>query len=181
MDNRHHGLDPRQAGDMFFLVSLALALGTAHVAEEPRAPSVEPVETRPDLQRSLDVLHGWDARREAAWAASDADRLRRLYTPGSSAGRADVRLLRAYAARGLVVRRLETQVFAVRALRTTPRRVTLRVFDRVAGGEVDSGGTTRPLPSTRPAVRDVTFRRLDGAWRVAEVSARGRGPRGSRR
>ncbi len=127
------------------------------------------------------MLHDWDARREAAWAASDPGQLRRLYTPGSSAGRADVRLLRAYAVRGFVVRRLETQVFAVRVLRTTPRRITLRVFDRVAGGEVSSAGTRRPLASTRPALRDVTFQRLGGDWVVSEVSARGPGPRGSRR
>ena len=122
------------------------------------------------------MLHDWDARREAAWAASDPGRLRRLYTPGSSAGRADVRLLRAYAVRGFVVRRLETQVFAVRALRTTPRRITLRVFDRVAGGEVASAGKPRPLPSTRPALRDVTFQRLGGAWRGVRGQCEGSRP-----
>ncbi|MET0999084.1 MAG: hypothetical protein ABWX73_10245 [Marmoricola sp.] len=158
---------------MWLLLALSLAL------PQP-APPVEPIETRPALRAALHLLHDWDARREAAWAASDTGRLRRLYTPDSSAGQADARLLRAYTARGLVVRRLETQVFAVRVLRARPRETTLRVFDRVAGGEVVRAGKRRPLPSTRPALRDVTFRRSEGGWRVAEVSARGPGPRGSR-
>jgi hypothetical protein len=157
---------------MWLMLALSLALAPTTSAEPSEARSVG---------AALTVLHDWDARREQAWAASDRARLARLYTPGSSAGRVDVRLLRAYASRGLVVRRLETQVFAVRVLASGPRRIVLRVFDRVAGGAVTAGGDRRALPSTSPAVRDVTFRRLEGDWRVSEVSARGPGPRGSRR
>ena len=76
---------------------------------------------RADLVDALEVLHAWDTRRARAWAEADADALRALYVRGSAAGRADVRLLRAYAARGLVVRRLVTQVFAVRVLRSDAR------------------------------------------------------------
>jgi hypothetical protein len=157
---------------MWFLLALSLAFAPTTSAEPSEARSVG---------AALTVLHDWDARREQAWAASDRARLARLYTPGSSAGRADVRLLRAYASRGLVVRRLETQVFAVHVLASGPRRIVLRVFDRVAGGAVAASAESRRLPSTLPALRDVTFERFDGVWRVSEVSARGPGPRGSRR
>ncbi len=167
---------------MWFLLALSLALPQAAPSPSvhPGPPSVHLVDTQP-VRRGLELLHDWDARREAAWAASDLGRLRLLYEPDSSAGHADVRLLRAYTARGFVVRRLETQVFAVRPLRSTARVITLRVFDRVAGGEVVSGGKPRLLPSTRPALRDVTFVLSGETWRVSEVSARGAGPRGSRR
>ena len=165
---------------MWFVLALTLAFGPAYAGAGQQTTPVEPGGARSALRHGLDVLHDWDSRREAAWAASDPSRLHRLYTPGSSAGRADVRLLRAYAVRGFVVRRLETQVFAVRVLRMTPRRITLRVLDRVAGGVLTSAGKRRPLASTRPALRDVTFQRLGGDWVVSDVSARGPGPRGSR-
>src|SRR4051794_14158665 len=72
---------------------------------------------RPGLLAALDVLHGWDDRRAEAWAGADESALRSLYLPGSAAGQADVGMLRAYEQRGVVVRRLVTQVFAVRVLR----------------------------------------------------------------
>ena len=99
---------------MWFLVLLGLLAPT--VVEPPRV--VEP--RRADLVVALEVLRHWDARRAAAWADADVRALRRLYVPGSGAGRADARLLEAYGARELVVRRLETQVFAVRVLERQP-------------------------------------------------------------
>jgi len=135
-------------------------------------PSRAGIGGRPEtatLRRGLDVLHAWDGRREAAWRSSDARTLRALYLPRSSAAGADVRLLRAYTARGLVVRRIRTQVFSVRVLRSGPGGFTLRVVDRVAAGLVASSGGVRRLPSTAPLTRTITFRRTGGRWLVASV------------
>jgi len=136
--------------------------------------------TRIDLVKALEVLHEWDADRARAWAQADPDALRALYVRGSGAGRADVQLLRAYRARGLVVRRLVTQVFAVRVLRTTYASLRLRVFDRVAGGEVLEHGMVTLLRSSRAVTRTITFRRDSATWRVCEISGSGRGPRAAR-
>ncbi len=149
-------------------------------------PVARPVATAPvaatriDLLNALEVLHDWDADRARAWARGDLVALRALYTRGSRAGRADVQLLCAYRARGLVVRRLATQVFAVRVLRTTEAALRLRVSDRVAGGEVLERGKVTPLRSSRPVTRTITFRLDRGTWRVSEISGSGRGPRAAR-
>jgi hypothetical protein len=136
--------------------------------------------TRVDLVNALEVLHDWDAHRGRAWARADPVALSGLYTHGSRAGRADVQLLHAYRARGLVVRRLETQVFAVRVLRTTEAALRLRVFDRVAGGELLGHGKATSLRSSHPVTRTITFRLDGGTWRVDEISGSGRGPRAAR-
>jgi hypothetical protein len=130
---------------------------------------------RADLAEALGVLRGWDTRRARAWAGEDVAALRALYLPGAGAGRADVRLLRAYRARGLVVRRLETQVLAAWVLHRDSRSLRLRVVDRVAGGELRArtGGRDSPLASTVPAARTVVFRRTPNGWRVARVSGSG--------
>ena len=175
---------------MRFLVVLVLVgVGATPLVEE-RAPAsvskprvvsfrqAQPTTTpKPDLVAGLAVLRAWDARRARAWSRSDEDGLRALYVPGSAARRADVRLLRDYRDRGLVVRRLVTQVFAVAVRHRGPEVLRLRVFDRVAGGEVVRRGRTEPLGSTRPVTREVVFRRVDATWRVAEVSGSERAPR----
>ena len=138
------------------------------------------VATRTELVAGIEVLHDWDARRARAWAQADPDALRALYVRGSGAGEADVRLLQAYRARGLVVRRLVTQVFAVQVVPSNDSSVRLRVFDRVAGGEVLEHGDVGPLRSSRPATRTITFRRDSGTWRVSVISGSGRGPRAAR-
>ena len=148
-------------------------------ADEPVVAS-HAATTRTHLVEALAVLHSWDGHRAGAWARADPDALRALYVSGSAAGRADLRLLRAYRARGLVVRRLVTQVFAVRVLRRTGSVLRLRVFDRVAGGEVLEHGTVVPLRSSPPVTRTITFRLDSGTWRVSEVSGSGRGPRAAR-
>ena len=147
------------------LVLVALGVPPAAAARTSQVPH-----RRAEVRSALEVLHGWDDRRARAWARSDAAALRALYVPGSLAARADVRLLRSYTARGLVVRRLVTQVFGVRVLRQTPRRVTVRVLDRVAGGRVDDGSRALPLPSSRPALRRIDFRRTGDTWQVVTVT-----------
>jgi hypothetical protein len=161
------------------VAGLVLALSSAHpVPVAAQAPGSGLVE-------ALAVLHGWDALRSRAWTAGDPEALRSLYVRGSAAGRADVRLLRAYDERGVVVRRIQTQVFAVRVLRRDAGTLVLRVFDRVAGGELVQDGHAAPLHSSRPVSRNIEFRRVAGEWRVVavsdSVSGWGRGPRAVRR
>jgi hypothetical protein len=169
---------------MRFLGALPLLIGLAAAAPTPGHPVGQPVTAGSrgqDLVVALEVLHGWDARRAEAWATVDEEAVRSLYVSGSLAGRADVRLLRAYADRGLVVRRLVTQVFAVRLLHRDAESVRLRVFDRVAGGEVTREGDPEPLGSSRPVTRTVELRLVSGSWRVAAVSRSGGAPHAVRR
>jgi hypothetical protein len=112
------------------------------------------------------VLAAWDRRRAAAWSAGEAEALRRLYVPGSRAGRADVRLLGTYAAAGVRVRRLTTQVFSVEVLDRRSGRYRLRVVDRVAGGELVQNGRTRPLASGPVVTRRVELVHRPDGWRV---------------
>jgi hypothetical protein len=113
------------------------------------------------------VLHDWDDRRAAAWAAGDVGALRALYTPGSAAGRADVAMLRAWRARGLRVTGLRMQLLAVHVRLRAPDRLVLVVTDRLAGGVVVPGplGLPRDLPSRHV----VTMRRVAGEWRVSRA------------
>jgi hypothetical protein len=143
----------------------ALAVPSASVATDG-----PPAARRDDVRRALVVLHDWDERRARAWAASDARALRALYVSGSTAARSDVRLLRSYAARGFVVRRLVTQVFGVRVLRSAADLIVLRVLDRVAGGQVVDGDRVLALPSTRPVVRRIVLQRVGTTWKVARVT-----------
>lgn len=147
---------------MRILVVVPLLVGLALPVPAAATP-------RADLVGALEVLHAWDASRAEAWADSDAVALGSLYVRGSDAGLADVRLLRSYEARGDVVRRLVTQVFAVTVLHHDRSTLRLRVFDRVAGGEVVHEGRTKVLSSTSPAVRTVAFRSVSGVWRVEAV------------
>lgn len=146
------------------LVLTALAGSSAEAAGGAPRPGA-----RVAVVEALEVLHDWDRRRAGAWASSDEQAMRSLYLAGSSAARKDVRLLRSYRARGLVVRRIVTQVFGVRLLHRQPGRLTMRVLDRVAGGLVDDGDRELALPSSRPAVRRIEFRRIGGTWKVATV------------
>ena len=119
--------------------------------------------------RVVAALRNWDRRRSDAWSAGDAGALRDLYRPGSTAGRADVRLLRAYAASGWRVRGLSTQVFTVRLLQRRGDTWTVRVVDRVAGGKLVRDGRSRPLPTTEVAARRVELVRAGDDWRVGRV------------
>jgi hypothetical protein len=122
--------------------------------------------------RALAVLRCWDRRRAAAWAVGSTDRLRHLYLPGSGAGTADARLLRAYRARGVRVVGLRTQVLALQVLDRAPGRLRLAVTDRLTGGRVV--GATGPagawLPRDTATARVVTLvRSTRHGWQVAGV------------
>jgi hypothetical protein len=148
-------------------VHLLLVLLSTLSLSQPAGP-VRPGPSR-DLLTASHVLHGWDARREAAWASSDPVALGSLYVRGSVAARRDVRLLREYDERGLVVRRIVTQVLALHVLHADSRHLRLRVVDRVAGGDVSG----RPLGTTRAKERVIELRRTGATWRVVSVTARG--------
>jgi hypothetical protein len=165
---------------LVILVVLA-ALAGQPASATGAGPTPRPVTGgREELRHALAVLHDWDDRRARAWAESDVSALRSFYVSHSTAARSDVRLLRSYTARGFVVRRIVTQVFGVRVLRSTPDRLVIRVLDRVAGGQVDQGDRLLALPSSRPAVRRIVLARERGAWRVAAVTGWGTAPRGAR-
>jgi hypothetical protein len=138
------------------------------------ASSVAPVRAVPGRSAALDVLHAWDDARERAWASGDPVALRRLYAAGSSAGEHDVRLLRRYLARGVVVRHMERQVLASRVERLTADRIRLVVTDRFAGGMASAGSNRVALPGTSATTRVLVLRRTDGVWQV--VSVRQPGP-----
>ncbi|CAA9369268.1 MAG: hypothetical protein AVDCRST_MAG47-1009 [uncultured Nocardioidaceae bacterium] len=134
---------------------------------------------RPAVQ-ALDLLRRWDARRAAAYASGEPRRLRQLYAPGSRAGARDVRLLRSYADRGLVVEELAVQVLDVRLVSASPSLVRLQVLDRMAGGRValaegwTTGADSEPgeetwLPAGRPESRVVTMVEHGGGWVVRSV------------
>lgn len=114
-----------------------------------------------------DVLHAWDERRAAAWAAGDPAGLRSLYTAGSVAGRHDAAMLRAWTDRGLRVRGLRMQLLRVEVRTRTPGRLVVGVTDRVAGGVAVPGRVA--LPRDAPTRHVVTMRRVAGEWRVSSV------------
>ena len=162
------------------LLACCLTVAPGDGAAALDRPDTTAVERR-ELARGAAVLRHWDERRARAWAAVDVAALRALYLSGSRAARRDLRLLRAYAARGLVVRRLTTQVFALKVLRSEPGLIRLGVLDRVAGGTVVGDGRSRALRSSPPVGRVVELRRVSGQWRVAAVSGWERGPRAAPR
>ena len=154
------------------VVALGVVAGLAAVGLLQTGIGHEPAPApmaAPARSAALDVLHGWDDARSRAWATGDVAALRRLYVAGSAAGRADVRLLRRYLARGLVVRDMGVQVFAVRVLRHQPDRIRLVVTDRLTGGVAVRDGRRTRLPQDRPTTRTIALRRVAGDWRVQSV------------
>lgn len=141
------------------------------VTSRPDARPAVPTTTGDATARAVGVLAGWDRRRAAAWAAGDAQALRRLYVPGSRAGRHDLALLRRYAGRGLRVRGLTTQLVEVRVRHSSAAGLTLAVTDRVADAVVVHDGRRLRLPAGGLATRVVRLRSVGGAWLVASVRA----------
>ena len=182
------GLVPLSAPS--FLAAVLFWLAGCSTTPEPTAPVVDraaaPVEaqpTRPSAEwtagpapaaerpvvRALRILRRWDRSRAAAYASGDVAALRRLYAPASVAGAADVRLLREYADRGLVVRGLAVQVVRAELVASSPTRLRLRVVERLAGGTVVGPGPDVALPAGRAAPRVVTLVDAGGRWVVRAV------------
>ena len=150
---------------MFLALVLAALLGSTTPAVSPNAPL-----TSPHALSAVQVLHAWDERRSAAWAAGDAGALARLYTRGSAAGAADVAMLRAWRARGLRVEDLRMQLLAIETRRRTPHRLVLLVSDRLASGVAVGAGVRWQLPRDVASTRRLVLTQVAGEWRVAQAS-----------
>lgn len=132
-------------------------------------PAVRQPTQRAEAVTALAILRRWDRRRSSAYASGDARALGRLYAPGSAAGAGDVRLLRSYTARHLVVEGMHMQVVDLRVLQMETGRVVLRVQDRLAGAEAVSKNGRFTLPADRPDSRILTLVRLGGRWVLSTV------------
>lgn len=166
------------------LVLTALAVVTSTGARlggergEPSPPAVRGASPRHHVPVApVAVLDAWDVRRAAAWSRGDLRGLRSLYVAGSAAGRADVRMLRAWVGRGLRVRAMRMQVLDALLVTRTEDRIVLDVTDRLAHAVAHPGaarpGVGVPLPRDAVSRRTVTLRRVAGEWRVAGVQERG--------
>lgn len=166
-------MDPRRLIPALALVAVVCVVATVAVAVL-RGGSEDPSDRirSSEAQQSdtpASILAGWDERRSAAWAEGDADALRALYVDGSRSGRADVRLLRRWAERGLRVRGLITQVLSLDVVSRSEGRLRLLVTDRVAGGEAVGRGQPVLLPVDRASTRRIDLVQVEGEWLVDEV------------
>ncbi|MCW2835878.1 MAG: hypothetical protein JWN68_3831 [Nocardioides sp.] len=166
-------MDPRRLLPYLLALTVCAVLATGDLVlltQHPAAPPQPVSAAAPATPR--DVLAAWDSRRAEAWATGDVEALRELYVAGSPTGRADVRMLSAYVARGLHVEGLTTQVLAWRVVDEAPDALTIRVTDRVVGGAVVGEGTSTLLPRDRASTRTMVLRRVDGDWRMWAVRER---------
>jgi hypothetical protein len=121
--------------------------------------------------RALAVLHDWDRRRAAAWATGNEVALTRLYTARSTAGSADAALLRRYLQRGVTVTGLRMQVLRAAVFVDRPRRVVVRVTERLTPRAARVGTRSVLLPRDSAETHVVELRRIAGSWRVAAVTS----------
>ena len=132
-------------------------------------PAARQPTQRAEAVAALAILRRWDQRRSSAYASGDTRALRRLYAAGSAAGAADVRLLRSYTARHLVVEGMHMQVVDLRVLHEERGRMVLWVQDRLAGAEAVAKNARSALPADRPDTRILTLVRLGGRWVLSAV------------
>jgi hypothetical protein len=147
------------------------------VAGSRQVPAIRASEVAADFPAS-DVLRRWDRARGRAFAEGDVNALRRLYVEGSTAGTADVRLLRGYLRRGLRVEGMRMQLLRVEVVHEDRGRLVLRVTDRLTGAIAVDRGARIPLPQDGASTRVVELRRPrpDLLWRVASVRESARRP-----
>jgi len=156
------------------MVTALLVVGAGCQTTPPsESPGGVPVATAtPSPGDPLTVLRAWDERRSRAYAQGDARALKALYAEGSTAGRRDTRLLRRYAARGLRVVGIRTQVLAAEVRRETDRRLVLVVTERVTGAAAVGRGRRIRLPQGAARRRVVSLVQRRGRWVVTEVGGR---------
>lgn len=157
----------------------ATPAGPAGRAASPAPAAPAAALAPPATFPASDVLRDWDRARAGAYARGDVAALRALYRPGSRAGTADVRLLRSFLDRGLRVEGMRMQLLEVRVLARSPRRLRLRVTDRLVGASAVSATARRPLPGDLASTRVLELARSSaGSWLMVEVTARARPPAG---
>src|SRR4051794_21086565 len=119
------------------------------------------------------VLSRWDHLRARAYSTGDAAALRRLYAQGSQAGARDVRVLRSYVARGLVVTGLRMWLHSVEVVHSSRHRLVLLVHDRLVHATARSrtDHTVRRLPTDHPSTHVITLIRptTHHQWQVFAV------------
>lgn len=163
-------MDPRRAlpwATVAACCALVLAVATWWLARGDSEPaSGADRGTHTPATRAVDVLHAWDRRRAAAWAAGDVTALGKLYRPGSPAGQQDVAALRAWRDRGWRVSGVGRQVRELRVLSADTDVVRVRMSDRLVGAVARRGTTERHLPAGAFRHRVVQWRRVGGDWRL---------------
>ncbi len=147
------------------LPSVLLVLSLAGCAED-EGSSQGAARVEPD---ALVVLRDWDEARARAWARADVAALRSLYLADAAAGVRDVAMLSRWRDRGLRVEDMQTQVLAAEVVAQAADRLVLDVTDRLARAIASGRGRPVVLPSDGVTTRRVTFRQVDGRWRVASV------------
>jgi hypothetical protein len=145
------------------------AAGTGAAAAVPEPAPAGHQERRPRTVRSLAVLHRWDTARASAYASGDVERLRRLYATGSGAAAADVRVLRRYTARGLVITGMRRQVLEAQVRHWSGHRLVLRLTDRLVGAVAVGGATRTPLPTAGFHRWLLELRREDRRWVLSRI------------
>lgn len=153
------------------LVAVAVTSGDPPVAGRSPA-SAATLPSQGGRPGPLAVLHAWDERRAAAWAAGDETALARLYTARSPARAGDLALLRRYRERGVSVPDVRMQVLRAAVLVDRPGRVVIRVTERLASRAAFVGTRRVLLPRDTAQTHVIDLRRVRGSWRVETVTAR---------
>jgi hypothetical protein len=115
------------------------------------------------------ILARLDQRRERAYAASDATRLREVYVRRSPVLRHDLSMLRAYRDRGVRLDGVRLRVLDVRLVDRAGPYVRLRIVDRLDRATAYTSQGTVRLPRDRATARVVVLRAGAGGWRIAAV------------
>jgi hypothetical protein len=164
---------------MSWAVSAVVTLSiVAACVRQAGAPDAVPDLTRPVATHvrapgphALAVLHRWDRRRAAAWAAGDPVALARLYVGGSRTGRRDIHELQRWRERGLRVIGLREQVASLALRRRSAGHLAVVVTERTVDAVAVGGPYRLGLPRSAWETHRVTLRLVHRTWRVVEARA----------
>ncbi|HMC67693.1 MAG TPA: hypothetical protein VKJ07_00950, partial [Mycobacteriales bacterium] len=119
------------------------------------------------------VMARLDATRDAAFVGGDVAALGKVYTAGSAVLATETATLRQLLTHHVHARALHLVIVSVRAITTTPTRVTLSVVDRLPAYDVmkDSNGVAAHRPGRGPRTWSVVLRAFGGEWRISAVSS----------
>ena len=144
------------------------------------APPLSPVSTpAPAASSWLPVMSQLERTRARAYVTGDISLLTEIYSPESSTGESDRRLLATMTAKGERAVGLHAYVESVDVIRSSDSRATLRVTDALTSYDV-IGPDARVLRhgSGRPSrAWLVTLVRAEAGWRILTVTETCQGPR----